>query len=426
MKNPLRLAALTASAAILAVACSSGTTSNAPSSAPASESAAASSSSGASASASASASAGGLSGTLTIWDSYSSGGSAEGTALIQALAKARQAFPNLTINRVSVPFDQLFNKINTGWGAGEATPDMFIAPNDSLGDQTRLGILADLDTPLTGKLGDMSDIAVNGSKVDGKLMMVPESLKAVAMFYNTSIVATPPASLGDLLTLAKNGTKVGIAQYAGAYYNWGLYSAFGGKILDDTGKCVADQGGVADALQWMADMKATKNVTFYTDGGAFQKDFEDGKTGVVIEGPWATGDFKAKLADKLGIAPIPPGPVGKAQPMTGVDGWYINNAGANQDLAIQFALWMVGPDGEQIFADGAGHIPADTKVAVTDPVTKVFAQAVLDGYPRPQNKELGAYWSNFGDAQQKVLDAKATAKDAVAAACTAMNTANGK
>ncbi len=367
-----------------------------------------------------------LSGKLTIWDTYGSGGSAEADAMIAALDAAKTAFPDLTIERVNVPFSDIFNKTNAGWGAGDATPDMFIAPNDSLGVQTRLGILADLDTALAGKLDGFAPITVDGSKVDGKLMMVPESAKTLVMFYNTSLVQTPPASLDELMTMAKGGTKIGIDLVDGAYYNWAFYSAFGGKILDDTGKCVADQGGVADSLKYLADLKATGNVTFYQDKPTFQADFKTGKTAIVFEGPWASGDFKTALADKLASAPIPPGPNGKSQPMTGVDGWYINVNSPNQELAVAFALWMVSGPAEQIFADKAGHLPAYTAITVTDPIGAQFAKANLDGYPRPQNKELDTYWSNFGNAQAEVVNKGTDATTAVATACAAMNKANGK
>ena len=47
-----------------------------------------------------------------------------------------------------------------------------------------------LDTALAGKLDGFAPITVAGSKVDGKLMMVPESAKTLGMFYNTSLVKT--------------------------------------------------------------------------------------------------------------------------------------------------------------------------------------------------------------------------------------------
>jgi arabinogalactan oligomer / maltooligosaccharide transport system substrate-binding protein len=371
-----------------------------------------------------------LSGSLTIWTAYGSGGSAEGTAMDAVLAKAKTAFPGLTVNRVEVPFSDLFTKVETAWSAGEATPDMFIAPNDSLGNEQREGILyGPLDDVMAPYLGNFTQISLDGAKVNGHLYEIPESMKAVSMFYDKSKVTTPPATTDALLALAKAGTKIGIAEYAGNYYNWWVYNAFGGgPLMDKTGKCVVEGNGTSDGLAYLKALKDTGNVTFYTDGATFQGDFKTGKTQIVIEGPWGTGDFEKALGANLAIAEIPAGPKGKALPLSAPDGWYINvNASDTQKaLAVQFALWEVSAaGGEQIFADQAGHLPAAKDATVADPISKGFLTQIGDSFPRPQNKQLGAYWSNFGNAFDSVLLKGTDPVAAVKTACDAMNKANG-
>jgi arabinogalactan oligomer/maltooligosaccharide transport system substrate-binding protein len=367
-----------------------------------------------------------LSGSLTIWDSYASGGGSEGAAMDAVLAKAKTAFPNLTVTRVVIPFSDIFTKVETAWSSGEVTPDMFIAPNDHLGDEVRMNIFyGPLDDKLGSSLSQFTQIALDGSKVDGKMFEIPESMKAVSMFYNKTTIPTPPASLDDLLKLAKAGKHIGIAEYAANYYNWFLYSAFGGQIMDSSGKCVADQGGVSDGLAYLKALKDA-GVTFYTDGAAFQGDFKTGKTDIVIEGPWGTADFEKALGANLGIQEIPAGPKGKSLPLSAPDGWYINANTPTKDLAVQFALWEVSAaGGEQIFADQAGHLPAVKDATVTDPVSKAFAAQILDSAARPQSKQLSNYWTNFQNAMDSVLQKSTDPVAAVKTACDAMNKANG-
>lgn len=371
-----------------------------------------------------------LSGSLTIWTAYGSGGSAEGTAMDAVLAKAKTAFPGLTVNRVEVPFSDLFTKVETAWSAGETTPDMYIAPNDNLGNEQRMGILyGPLDDVMAPYTANFTQISLDGAKVNGHLYEIPESMKAVSMFYNKSLVPTPPKTTDDLLALAKAGTKIGIAEYASGYYNWWVYNAFGGgPLMDNTGKCVASTNGTSDGFAFMKALKDTGNVTFYTDGASFQGDFKTGKTGIVIEGPWGSGDFTKALTTNLGIAEIPAGPKGKALPLSAPDGWYINvNASDSQKaLAVQFALWEVSAaGGEQIFADQAGHLPAVKDATVSGDISKGFLAQITDSYPRPQNKQLGNYWSNFGNAFDAVVVKGTDPAAAVKTACDAMNKANG-
>lgn len=367
-----------------------------------------------------------LKGELTLWHSYGSGGGETG-ALDQVLAAIRAQNPELTINVVEQPFSDIFNKWQTDVLAGEATPDLYIAPNDNLFSQSDAGALADITSQLNGKLDGFSQTAVDGSQVGGKFYMVPESLKAVALWYDGTVLATPPATTDALLAGVKDKSiKLGLHQ--DPYFQFGWSGSFGGKLMDDTGKCVADQAGFADAYKYAADLKAA-GAKFYTDGNAMKQDFQTGKLNAIVDGPWLTADLTTAfgtLGHTLSVAPIPAGPGGKANPLTGTDGWYINPNSPNIDLAVQFALNMVSTHWEQVFVDFAGHIPAAPGVTIKDPIVQGFADAAATGLPRPQNKELNNYWGNFGDALNAVLDKGTDPTAAIATACTTMNTANGK
>lgn len=424
MKRQIRFGALLAGAAVVAVACSSGGATTAPS---AEAPSAAAPSVEASSAAPESQAPAGLSGELTLWESYASGGGELG-GFNKILDGIKAANPDLKINVVEQPFSDIYNKWNTDVAAGGG-PDMFIAPNDSLYSQAEAGVLANLNDALAGKLDGFSQVSVDGSKADvgdGKgpqLYMVPESLKAVALWYDKTAIATAPATTADLLAGVKDGSiKLGLNQ--NAYHMFGFTGAFGGKLLDSTGKCVADQGGFADAFQYFKDLKAN-GAKYYTDGNALKQDFQTGKLNAVIDGPWQTADFKTALGDKLAVAPMPAGPGGKADPLTGTDGWYINPNSKNIDLAVAFAVEFVGTANEQIFSDLGGHIPAAPGVTITDPLVQGFADAAANGLPRPQTKQFANYWTPFGDAVNQVLDKNADATKTVASACSLMNQASG-
>jgi arabinogalactan oligomer/maltooligosaccharide transport system substrate-binding protein len=123
---------------------------------------------------------------------------------------------------------------------------------------------------------------------------------------------------------------------------------------------------------------------------------------------------------------MPAGPKGPSLPLLGVDGWYINAGATDVDLAARFALAATDAGSQTIMANVGGHIPADTSVQITDPLSDAFAQSYASTFPRPQVKELGGFWGNFGDAQAKVTETGADPVSSVATACAAMNKANGK
>lgn len=197
------------------------------------------------------------------------------------------------------------------------------------------------------------------------------------------------------------------------------------RLMDSTGKCVADQGGFADALQYFNDLKAA-GADFDTDEGKLETAFTQGQLDMVVTGPWVLGDFEKALGSKLAVAPLPAGPKGPSKAMMGIDGWYINPNSKNQQAAVDFGLYAFGKDGLTLYENNAGDPAARSDVTSTDPLVKAFADIAAGGYPRPQSAEFGNYWGPFGDMITASLNAKATPADAVATACKAMNTANKK
>jgi arabinogalactan oligomer / maltooligosaccharide transport system substrate-binding protein len=358
---------------------------------------------------------------LTIWHGYHAGGSEEAT-INQIATQYMNDNPNVKLTVLEVPFDQLFNKYETDTAAGGG-PDMYTAPNDNLGSEVRSGVIAPIDDLVAGKLDGYTKAGIEGVTVDGKIYAVPGIAKAVGLFYNKSTIDTPPATTDDLMNLVKSGKKIGIA--TGGYFVWGFWSGFGGELMDSTGKCTADQGGFADALQYFSDLQAA-GATFDSDSGKLDTAFTQGQLDMIVDGPWVLGDFEKALSDNLGVAPLPAGPAGPSKPMMGIDGWYINPNSKNQQAAIEFALYAFGKDGLTLYENNAGDPAARSDVTATDPLVKAFADVAAGGYPRPQSAEFGNYWGPFGDALTAVLADTATPTDAVKTACDAMNTANNK
>ena len=334
---------------------------------------------------------------VTFWHAYATG-SAEETAMTELVAQAQADLPHLKINVLQVPFNDIFNKYRTDVAAGGG-PDMFIAPNDSLGDDARAGLIADITPLLEGKLDGYSQLSIDGMTLDGAIYGVPESLKAVALYYNKEMLPEPPATTDELKALMESDTPISVS--FGCYHHWGFYGAFGGQIFDDNWTFVADQGGVADAFSYLNDLYQIAVEKGYpkTDGDAAAP-FREGKIAMTTNGNWALGDYENALGDNLGVVPLPAGPGGSASPLLGVDGYYLNPNSANPEAAIELALYLTNAASQTVMMNEAGHVPARTDVEVTDPLLKGFADAFTTAQFRPQVPQMGKYWANFcGDSE---------------------------
>lgn len=356
---------------------------------------------------------------VTFWHAYGTG-SAEEVALTKVLEQAVTDLPNIKINVLQVPFNDIYNKYRTDVAAG-AGPDMFVAPNDSLGDDARAELVADITDLLEGKLDGVNQLGIDGMSVEGRIYGVPESLKAVAFWYNTDLMPTPPATTDELLKMMQDGTPVSISY--GCYHDFGFFGAFGGNIFDESWKVIADQGtGVVDALEYLKSLYQISLANGWpkndSDGLA---PFTEGKMAAITNGNWAMGDYKTALGDKLAVTALPAGPVGPATPFLGVDGFYINPNSQVKEAAIELALYLTNVNTQTIMMNEAGHVPVRTDVDITDPLIKGLVDAFNAGATiRPQVPQLGLYWSNFCN-DMDVFEGKTPAAEWVTTATTNAN-----
>ncbi|HSG42172.1 MAG TPA: extracellular solute-binding protein [Anaerolineales bacterium] len=353
---------------------------------------------------------------VTFWHAYGTG-SAEEVALTALLEQAKVDMPSYTINVLQVPFNDIFNKYRTDVASGGG-PDMFIAPNDDLGNDARAGLIDDITDLAAGKLGDYSQLSIDGMSLDGKLYGIPESLKAVALWYNKDLVATPPATTDELKALMEGGTQVAFS--FGCYHHYGFYNAFGGQIFDDSWTVVAGDE-VAASMSYLNDLYqiSVANGWPKNDGDGLAP-FTEGQAAIITNGNWAMGDYRNALGDSLGVAPLPSGPGGASAPLLGVDGFYFNPNSANQEAALEVALYLTGKNAQTVMMTEAGHVPANTTVEVSDPLIQGLLDAFSTAVPRPQVEQLGNYWSNFCGTDQ-VFEAGVPAADWVAEATTNAN-----
>ncbi len=353
---------------------------------------------------------------VTLWHAYGTG-SAEETAMTVLLENAAEDLPQYKITALQIPFNDIYTKYRTDVASG-AGPDMFIAPNDSLGDDARAGLIADISDLAEGKLDAYAPLSVEGMSVDGVLYGVPESLKAVAFWYNTDLMPEPPATTEELQAMMEDGIPVALS--FGCYHHWGFFGAFGGKIFDSSWEVVAGDG-VADAMDYLNGLYqiSVENGWPKNDGDGLAP-FTEGTVAAITNGNWAMGDYKAALGDKLAVAPLPAGPGGKANPLLGVDGYYLNPNSEDLEAALEVALYLTNLEAQTLMMNDAGHVPARANVEVTDPLMAGLLDGFSSAYVRPQVPELGLYWSNFCGTDQ-VFEAGVPAADWVAEATANAN-----
>lgn len=373
------------------------------------------------------------SGELTLWHGWT--GVEADTLNNQILPAWEAANPGIKINVLAVPFDQLKNKYQTEVATGGG-PDLLIGPADWVGELAGADLVKPLDDMVTADdLAAYVPSAVDALKYDGKLYGLPESIETVALYYNTDMVPTPPTSTAEMLEQsaainAADSSKYGLALLSDFYHPAGYLFGWGGQIFDDTNHSAFGSPETISFLDWIKNLTSQPGIYQQNDDATISSLFKEGKAGMVINGPWALGDYQAALgADKVGVAELPAiseNADAPAKPFLGVKHIMINSNDddAQAALALQFAKFFTGAEVGKILADAAGHLPANVGVDVSDnPIASAFVAQAANSTPMPTIPQMGQVWTPAQDMISKVISGDATAEEASAEAVKTINDA---
>lgn len=346
--------------------------------------------------------------TITVWTHF---GTTELTWLKSQAATYEKKTGN-KVSLVSVPFDQIPDKLIQSAPKGQGPDIVVTLPQDRLGQLAAAGVIEPMDKYVTSK-SDLDKTALQAMTYQGKLFGIPMFAESVALVYNKKLVATPPTTWGSFLKTAQDNTGNGkfgfLADLANAYMNYGVISAYGGYVFKNTGGTLntKDVGlanpGAEKASAFLNDLRYKYNlVPEGVDGGAAKSAFIDGRLAMFLTGPWDMGDIK-KAGVSYGIVPFPtpPGASGKWSPFVGVQGTMMNAYSKNKAAAAVFAKQLSTSDAQVSFNKAGGRIPvslsARTKLKA-DPVVAGFGRSISMGTPMPNVPQMGAVWGPWSNA----------------------------
>jgi len=364
--------------------------------------------------------------TISIWHGYIE---TEEEIFTNFVSDFQKQHPNITVDVLAVPFDELQNKYQTEVSSGGG-PTLIAGPQDRMAAYHEAGLLAEIPTD-AAFFGDLVPAAVEGGKIDGAQVGVPVNNKVVALFYIKSMVEAPPATFEDLLADAAAGN--GIAITADWFHNYMWIPAFGGQLFDESYTCVLNTDEGANAFQFLADTCSSEGVTCNSEDGEMDTLFRQGEVAYRIQGPWASGDFVADLgAENVGVTRVPPidaASPGDPRPWNQSEMFSISVTASSEqiDAALTFIGDFVSTETQAAFLNEANWIPANASVDTSsNPVVGGFLEQVPFSDPFPVVAELGATWEPLGNAVSQVLEGVADAATALEEACALVNTTNNK
>jgi multiple sugar transport system substrate-binding protein len=207
------------------------------------------------------------------------------------------------------------------------------------------------------------------------LYALPWFVDVGMLYWRTDLMAAPPASFADVRALTEPGARPAEVEYGfvwqGARYE-GLVTvflehlgAFGGRILDGSGRVAVDSEAAVGALTWMRDAIHVRRsvpgavLTWQEEQTRFA--FQNGRAMLMRNWPYARAlladPSASRVAGRFGIAPMPAGPGGPSTSALGGSQLAINARTRQPDLAYALVEFLTAAPQMLERAEIAGQYP---------------------------------------------------------------------
>lgn len=334
-----------------------------------------------------------LAGEITLWHAWRG---EERAALDQLVDQWNSEQPNSPVQALFVPHETLTSKAEAAIPRGNG-PDLLIVGNDRVGDWSK----TELILPYT-PTGTFLPVATSALSVEGVQYGWPLACKSLALFRNTELVPVAPTTTDELIAMAKlltRGANFGFAyEFASAYQTAPWMHGFGGGVFDASGSVRLDSDANTATFAFVRDLFVLGPSD--PSGALLTQLFNQGQIGMVVNGPWFTGEIVPSLS--FAVSPLPViSPTGKAAaPYVTVESLLLAR---DNDEARRFGDYLVAPAAAAIRQDVGRQLVATAGMPTTDPVLAAFHLQLATGVAMPTRAEMPRTWEPLAHALRRLV-----------------------
>ncbi|WP_159585313.1 ABC transporter substrate-binding protein [Chelativorans xinjiangense] len=302
------------------------------------------------------------------------------------VAKFEEANPGTTVEIVSLPWGEAFQKFATMVSAGEI-PDVMEMPDTWLSLYANNGMLESLEPYLEAweHTDGLTARALElGRDVEDTAYMLPYGFYLRAMFYNKNLldeagVSEPPKTLDEFVEASQKVSelpgKYGYCMRGGpgglnGWMMFGATMAGDNTFFNEDGTSTMNSEGWVKGLTWVIDLYKNGLAPKDSVNWGFNEivaGFYTGTCAFLDQDPDALIAIAERMdEDDYGVTTMPKGPSGKTFPTIGYAGWSMMAASQNKDLAWKLIATLEGPEGNVEWNKRTGALPVHTS-AENDP-----------------------------------------------------------
>ncbi|MFB9326143.1 extracellular solute-binding protein [Paenibacillus aurantiacus] len=366
---------------------------------------------------------------LTFWTTTSP---AETTFFRNRIDAFMEDHPGIQVRIEQHEFPFATNEFKTAV-LGDQSVDVFRADNTWIPEYAELEILYPLDelSPAS-RFGGYVPSAMEPLRYRNRLYGLPSVLEVPALLYNKRMLSeagfqAPPATMDELLAMAKKLTgssRYGMFVTEDSYYALPYLWAFGGGMITEEGKIEIASEDSRRALAFMVRLReegVTQPYADFTDWyNRMVGDFADGRSAMIMNGPWAIGDIRStggqfRNNDYLGIAPMPKGPKGQGSPIGG-HSLVINKYSAHPNESLELIAYLTDSETQVRQSLAFKTLPTQTaayadKRLAQDKIVQGFKKQLDTAKARPALPEGSALFRDFTHNLSAILLGKVSVEE---------------
>lgn len=306
---------------------------------------------------------------------------AEGEILARHVAGFLEENPGLRVTIQQTPDDATQrHQLYVQWlNAHVGTPDVLQLDVIWTPEFAAAGWILPLDR-FSPDDGDFFSATLDANRWRGRLHALPWFVDVGMLYWRTDLLRAPPASLAELITLARRGMQTpggpayGIV-WQGARYE-GLVTVFleilggfGGAILTPEGEVVVDSPEGVAALDYLRDQIVRSRVappevlTWHEEETRFA--FQNGNAVFLRNWPYAyplMDQPDSAVAGRFAVAPMPAAPGGEPTAALGGGQLAINAYSRHPEAAWRLLSYLTSPERMLERARAVGQYPARRSV----------------------------------------------------------------
>ncbi|MFU0570979.1 extracellular solute-binding protein [Gardnerella vaginalis] len=358
---------------------------------------------------------------LTVWGSADD--QKDGGWIKTVEEEFKKDHPNVTFKNAVVEPPDAAKAVKQD---AKAAADVFLFPNDQLGDLVKAGAIGELSDAATNQVKEQNEDTLIKSVTaqDGKMYGVPYTGNTWFMYYNKAkFSADDVKSLDTMLTKGKVSFDIANAWYLPGFYLDGNMTLFGENGNDaKAGMKLSDKAG--EVTKYLANLVANKN--FVLDGnGRGLAGLKDGSVDAYFSGSWDAAKVKDALKDNYAAAALPKFKTESGEhqmkSFAGSKAVAYNTNTKSPEMAATFAAFLGSKKSQQIAFEKEGAIPSDKSLADSvkaEPAAVAQMETIAKtSVLQPAIPEMGKFWDpvqafGTGISTGKITPANAAAQTA--------------